>query len=177
MTLDELYHRVVNTPGDIVEHVPTLSALAKGLDHVTEFGVRWGVSTIALLHGRPKRMVSYDIDRHPTVTEIENAAREAGIDFTFKLESSLTCDIEPTDLLFVDTLHTYAQLLAELNRHGEKVRKHIVLHDTATFGLYGEDGGDGLLRAVDEYFSPRPEWKMAANFLNNNGLRVYTRQK
>lgn len=177
MTLDELYHRAVNTPGDIFEHCPTLSALAKGLDHVTEFGVRYGISTIALLQGRPKRMVSYDIDRHQAVAGIEDAVRDAGIDFVFKLESSLTCDIEPTDLLFIDTLHTYAQLLAELARHGDKVRKHIVLHDTSTFGLYGEDGGDGLIKALDEYFGPRPEWKMAANFLNNNGLRVYTRQK
>ncbi len=176
MTIDEMYARERLIASDIHEHLPTLRSLAVGCSHVTEFGVRFGVSTVALLAGRPDRMVSYDVERHPAVAGIEEAATAAGIDFKFVEANVLSVDIDETDLLFIDTLHTYDQLIAELNRHGDKVRKYIAMHDTVTFGTAGERGGDGLMRAINEYFGPRNEWVLEIHHTNNNGLTVYKRR-
>ena len=59
--IDEIYAKFCNTKSDINEHLPTLSAYAKDRV-VTEFGVRKGLSTIAFLAGRPKKLISYDIN-------------------------------------------------------------------------------------------------------------------
>jgi hypothetical protein len=46
-------------------------------------------------------------------------------------------EIEPTDLLLIDTLHVYEQLQAELRRHAGQVRKYVVLPGTGTHGFQG----------------------------------------
>ncbi len=175
MTIEELYTRAATTPGDIWEHVSVLRSLSAKCESVTEMGTRGAVSTAALLAGRPKRMIAYDIDRHQAVAEIESAAAVEGLDFRFVQADVLTVDIDPTDLLFIDTKHTYSQLIAELTRHGDKARKHIVLHDTVTFGTRGEDGGDGLLPAIQQYFRPKHCWSLAIDQQFNNGLQVWLR--
>ena len=50
-------------------------------------------------------------------------------------------EIDPTDVLFIDTRHDYDQLAAELARHAEEVRRAIALHDTTAFGDRGETPG------------------------------------
>ena len=173
MLIDDLYDRARTTPSDIWEHLPTLRRLAERCDHVVEMGTRWAVSTTALVAGRPKRLTCYDLDRHEAVSKVEEAAREAGVDFRFVQADVLQVEIEPCDLLFIDTLHTYDQLRQELALHGSKA-KAIALHDTFTFGVHGElPGTGGLLDACDEYF--RDGWTLAEDHLNNNGLRIYRR--
>ena len=89
----------------------------------------------------------------------------------------LDIEISETDLLFIDTLHTYSQLAKELALHSSKVKKYIVLHDTYTFGLSGEDPRDkkGLLTAVIEFLINSPNWKFKMFKTNNNGLTVLER--
>lgn len=169
-SLDELYHLVSTTPSDICEHCTTLKELASRCETVTEFGTRYGVSTIALLAGEPARMTSYDIKRSASVTMIENAVEKT--DFQFVQADTLQSEIEQTDLLFIDTLHTYEQLKAELIRHASKARRYLILHDTVTFGTRGETGGKGLRPAIDEFLSDNPQWSVKADFKNCNGLLV-----
>lgn len=172
MLIDDLYHAASTTPSDIWEHVPTLRDLAAGKT-VVEMGTRWATSTAGLLAGRPKSLTCYDLDRHENVGRIEEATREMGVPFAFHQTDVLWVSLEPCDLLFIDTKHTYDQLKAELARHGDKARM-IALHDTVTFGVHGElEGTEGLLRACDEYFGAG--WRMVRDDRNCNGLRVYER--
>ena len=62
MSLLELYDQKCSEKSDINENLPTLKRYAEECDHVTEMGVRTIVSTYALLMGKPKKMVSYDIN-------------------------------------------------------------------------------------------------------------------
>jgi hypothetical protein len=89
----------------------------------------------------------------------------------------LDITIEETDLLFIDTYHTYSQLTQELRLHGNKARKYIAFHDTYTFGLRGEDGTDnqGLLSAVIEFIIANPHWRLKIYKTNNNGFTVLER--
>jgi hypothetical protein len=64
--------------------------------------------------------------------------------------------------------------MAEL-RHHERVRAWIVLHDSVTYGTVGDDGGPGIRAAVNPFLAAHPEWKVAADYLHNNGLMVLQR--
>lgn len=112
---------------------------------VIEFGMRHGVSTVALLSGQPKRMVSYDLNHDP-VAEIRKS-KQGATDFSFVQGDSLSIHIDRCDPLFIDTRHTADQLTNEFQRHAASVRRWIALHDSQIFGEHLEDGGPGLLPA------------------------------
>lgn len=184
---ERTYEKLCKTPSDINEHLPTLRRLASECSHVTEMGMRGGVSTCALLAAQPKTLVSWDVDQRPVV--FSDACRELCLmagqtSFQPRVGSTLDIYIEPTDMLFIDTLHTAAQLKEELTRHvlwykfekQQRVRKYLVFHDTSTFGFVGEDGGPGL-RAAIHWFEKNafPLWVTVEDHLNNNGLLVMKR--
>jgi hypothetical protein len=167
----EYLHRCT-TPSDINEHLPAIRKYATKCKHITEFGVRSGNSTIALACGRPEYMVSYDINLMPP--DLMDTIR-AEIPFIFHQRDVLTVDIEPTDLLFIDTLHTYHQLCRELILHAWAVHRYIILHDTVTFGTTGEDGRiPGLRAAIYDGLGER-KWRAIRDDQNNNGLMVMER--
>ena len=171
--LEERYTLATQTVTDIHEHVPVLRALASQVEHVTEFGVRHGVSTTALLAAQPAVLRSYDIEDRAVAASLAPLAGRT--DFRFAVGDTKAIDIEETDLLFIDTLHTYDQLKAELARHGEKARRWIVLHDTTTFGTTGEESDTrGMWPAVEEFLA-RGTFAIKERRTNNNGLTILER--
>lgn len=179
---------------DINEHLPTLRRYASQCKHVTEMGTRFAVSTYALIIAKPEKVVSIDLNRHffsPYEKEIREFSNACGTNFVFKEEDVLKIEIEETDLLFIDTLHTYNQLSKELRKHQKNVRKWIVLHDTVTFGRKDEDfyqngkissevSGEtitkrGLYTALEDFLEENKSWKIKEHFTNNNGLTVLER--
>lgn len=169
------YIEKCNTPSDINEHLPVLYSYAAKSKTVTEFGVWKVCSTWALAAANPQRLVSYDAVRNIEVDEIERMCAESSINFKFIHKSDLEVEIEQTDFLFIDTFHTYDQLIQELNLHSSKVNKWIALHDTVTFGSHGEHGHRGLNAAVDEFLENNKNWKTLEVRVNNNGLTVLER--
>jgi cephalosporin hydroxylase len=169
------YDAAVRTTSDINEHLPTLLNLANECNHVTEFGVRWGASTCAFMMSTA-RLVSYDIVQHPAALRLFEVAFEEGRQAEFIQADTLKLGtIDETDLLFIDTLHNYGQLLQELFTFHGSVRKYIVLHDTVTYGERGESGGPGLMQAVREFLTTFPRWEIKQHYQNNNGLMVLGR--
>jgi len=183
------YHQKCSEHSDINEHLPTLFEYATLCKTITEMGTRFGLSTIALLASNPVKMISYDIK--PYFNEINNLitlAKEYNIDYTFITADVLSIDIESTDLLFIDTLHTYNQLFMELLTHSKKVNKFIIIHDTFTFGYHDEYIYDhasdkikkqdylktGLIAAIDDFLALESSsgWTMHKKYLNNNGLII-----
>jgi hypothetical protein len=100
------------------------------------------------------------------------------VDWLFRHGSTLEADvIEETDMLFVDTLHTYGQVKGELERHGNQARKYIVFHDTVSFGLVGEDyRKPGINLAIQEFMRDNPHWVLFEHYENNNGLTILARK-
>ena len=144
---------------DISEHLPTLYMLAKMSKSVVEFGVRGGVSTMAIIAaGKPS--IHYDISPAPFVFNYPH---------TFIQQSSLEAEIPICDLLFIDTEHTYKQLSRELATHENMVSKFIAMHDTVTFG-------SELMPAIEGFLSTNPNWEIIAHYKNNNGLTVLGRK-
>jgi hypothetical protein len=198
MTIEQKYQEKCATHSDINENLPILKKYASECEHVTEMGVRSIVSTWALLAAKPKRAVSIDLI-HPSMyggnlEEVEELTKAEGIDFSFIEGNTLKIDIEQTDFLFIDTLHSYIHLISELRRFNKKVNKYIALHDTETFAFRDEDGividdsrmdevnkmlnieKSGLWNAVIDFLNECPEWEIAEKATNNNGMTVLKRK-
>ncbi|MHB8734631.1 MAG: class I SAM-dependent methyltransferase [Terriglobales bacterium] len=179
--LDADFQRLCAEPSDINEHMPLLRALAARCEHVTEFGVRYGLSTVAFLAAQPKTLISWDINiaaiLSPNVASLGNSRGRT--DFQPRVGDSLKVEIEETDLLFIDSLHTGRQLQGELRKHGRKARKFIVLHDTESFGEVGEDGSvPGLVYVIRTWRRNEclPLFRPVLRLVNNNGVAVLQRE-
>jgi hypothetical protein len=172
--INKYFDTAKTTHSDIWQHMDKLREYAEKCDHITEMGVRTVVSTWAFLAAKPKRLVSYDIVDCP-VDDVRRLAAANGISFEFIKTSTIdpSLDIEETDLLFIDTDHTYRQLSQELDQHAHKARKYIALHDTVTF----RDeccGEEGLWRAVQELINTG-DWIMCEHFSHCNGMTFLER--
>ncbi len=174
-TSRQLYEQALAAPSDIREHLSALHKYASAVRSVTEFGTRRGNSTAAFLFARPERVTAYDVVRHAHVSVLEAAAQSAGVRFQFFERNIRTLSaIEPTDLLFLDSVHTHEQVQFELG-FAPRVRRYIILHDTETFGTVGEDGGEGIWWAVREFLRENAAWELHSHDPRNNGLTILRR--
>lgn len=164
------YSEALNTPSDINEHIPVLRELATDCYHITELGVRSIVSTWAFAMGIQSegKIVAIDIVDPPQadLEAIQGFCADKVVGFEFIKASSLEIGLIQTDLLFIDTIHTGAQLKEELRLHAWVARKYIVLHDTVSCGPE--------LQPVIFDFIGR-EWAIKKHYNNNNGLTVLCR--
>lgn len=168
--LNQEYINAYTQESDIKKHIPVLHKLAQECDSVVELGVRTGVSTRAFLPLNI-RLRSYDIEMDARVSELFNVATALQKDMQYIMGDSLSIDIEPADMMLVDTVHSYEQVSAELKRHANKIRKYIAFHDTYVFGL----GRENVLSAVIDFIMANPEWKLHHYDIENNGLTVIKR--
>ena len=181
---NEVYINACNTPSDINEHLPVLDRLAKDCKHVTEFGVRDGVSTIVWFNNKVD-VVGYDLYQSPQAWQFFTNANLNGQSAQYKIENILALpDIEETDLLFIDSLHNYDQCIYELTKFSHRVRKYIVFHDTISYGKVGEPPygttvpvpPHGLVLAIGEFLLNNRDWFVKEHHTNNNGLAVLERK-
>lgn len=198
MTIDQLYQINCQQPSAINLHLPTLRKYATHCERVTEFGVQSGLSTTAFLSAWPHFLTSYDIVFDMRLLDLLGVGefRAAySTDFTwifeptvwrYNLASSLKVEIAQTDLLFIDTVHTYLQLRDELHLHNAKVKKWIILHDTESFGDFSEgwqnieqpsiEQKQGLKFAIREFLDTHLDWQIKEHSPINNGLTVLERR-
>ena len=183
----EKYNYHCQVRSDINEHLPVIKKYAEECDHITEMGIRYIVSTWAMLASEPKKIVCYDILTgldmgifQPNLKEVSSAADEVGVLFNFIHADVLEIEIEETDLLFIDTYHEYNQIKSELSLHGNKSKKYLIFHDTTTFGEIGETFKDpnamGIWSAIEEFMCENPHWVIQERLENNNGLTILKRK-
>jgi len=150
------YIELCRTPSDIYEHLPTFVGLVRdrGVEHVIELGTRTGVSTIAWLYGLEGRgrLTSVDIDPKPDIGDWAHWTFHQAND----LDPALLAQLDPADIVFIDTSHHYRQTLAELNvyRHLVKPGGLMLLHDTelpVPQGAPRTDPRFPVRRAVEEF--------------------------
>ena len=158
---------------DINEHIAMMHRYADQCEHVTEFGVRTGVSTWAWLASRAKTIRCYDIENviHNLEHHIQSA-KDTRKDFTFTAADTVAdlFEIEQTDLLFIDTDHTYKQCSKELKKHANKVNKYLIFHDTVNCG-------SELMPAINEFLKDNPNWIIKEKVWENNGLMVLEKKQ
>jgi hypothetical protein len=186
---------------DINEHIPTLRELASQCETVTEIGVGHVISTWGILQGLSEssfKNVAYrGIDlNYPSLERIYLAAslaKKNEIMFNFLQANDFLIDLEPTDMLFIDSWHTYRHLTYELETFSPKVSKYIAMHDTSPPWGYQDEPfyqgfipeypahinleKRGLWPAVEDFLSNHPEWVLKKRYLNNCGFTILERVK
>jgi len=197
--LESKYRHMCQTPSDINEHLPTLYRYANECKHITECGVRTVVSSYAFANAlrvkENNKLILVDLVGGNSVDRFIGECENESVNAIFYRESDLTCPMEKTDLLFIDTWHVYGHLKRELERWNTYASKYIILHDTTVDGVVGESVRQkydipkqivesgltreeierGLWPAVEEFLALHPEWKLKERYTNNNGLTVLER--
>lgn len=199
--LQSLYKHACDTPSDINQHLPVLKQHASRCAHVTEMGARTGNSTIAFMAANVEAFVSYDYQYNTPEAHlaagVERLKRliddvaSTGADVKYIGANVLDIEIQPTDMLFIDTWHVYEQLKQELQLHAHKVRKYIAFHDTHAYGVKGEgylhadakhptrdklNPQGGIRPAIDEFLQQHTCWSITYETHVNNGLIIITKQ-
>lgn len=187
------YQKLIETPSDINEHLPVLFEIAKQVDSIVELGTRDCNSTTAFMAAflfTNKFLYSYDLYKSDVVEKFEKFSN-----FKFYQKDTLDTVIPVVDLLFIDTLHTYFQLINELQTHSKNVKQYIVLHDTVSYG-YGDESfyskqeymimsekvkkGEkmGLVNAINDFLLKDDglNWYVHKTYENNNGLTILKRK-
>lgn len=190
MTLEELYAKHCQSGTAIAAHLPRLRQLATGCELAVEFGVKRGGSSTALLLGAA-RVLSFDVLETASARQLEELVGER---WTYRLEDSRRAHIPPCDLLFIDSLHTYEQVRAELDRHADQVQRWLVFHDVTTFGEVGAVGETGrqawqytpgktvpancygIRPAIDGLMIRDPSWHIHSRVVDSHGLLVLERR-
>jgi len=198
--LDRNYRENCTTYSDIYEHMPVLRELSKECSSVVEIGLRTCVSTWGIIKGlsessaKDRSYLGIDEVMPPiqTMNLLKKLSLGHGMRFDFWEVNDMTVDIPPTDMLFIDSLHTYCHMTYELEKFSHNVRKIICMHDTsepwgevndnAYHGDYSEYPADidrtksGLWPAVQDFLTRHPEWVLAERRLNNHGFTVLRRK-
>ena len=197
------YRKKAKETSDINEHLPILRKLSRSCSSVCEIGVRRCVSSWAFLQGLAeseagkKKLLCIDINP-ADVSDLERWGRNLIPPVRTSMvvaDSRKVVLPHEFDLLFIDTLHVYGQLKAELWAHERRIRRFIVLHDTEIdrdkgevlrmgwdarkmaqdTGMKEEEISQGMGRAIREFLAKFPEWVQQSHFANNNGLTVLAR--
>jgi len=188
-TIEENFDFIKSNPSDqrgknsiqwIYLYMDELYELAKECNHITEMGVNEVNSTWAFLKARPKKLVCIDItfsyayqrvkfEDHIWLESLKSLAKKENVELVLIEDDTSKIEIEETDLLFIDTNHTYDHLKKELTLHGNKVRKYIAFHDTVLFGE--------LNKAIKEFLEANNNWSVYKNIKSNPGLLIIKNNK
>lgn len=187
-TIESLFERVKNAPRDLDKHADAIRQMAGEAEHVTAFVKRWEWNPM-LAAGRPKRLIIHQAERSPVSRQLHAAVKvetDAGAACMIETytthegdgSASLTTEIEPTDLLILDTVHSAERLTAELDRHAEKVRKRILVRSTGAFGVKAEgEDKPGLFAAMRQFIEDNPEWFVARHTREQWGWTLLSRDE
>lgn len=126
-----------------------------------------------------------------TLALAKKLAKKNHIIFDFWKANDMYIEMLSTDLLFIDSMHTYAHLTFELEKFCGSVVKYIALHDTSKPWEDTDDReytGDyseypewidrtkrGLWPAVEDFLIRHPEWTLKERKFNNHGLTILER--
>mmetsp|Transcript_9528 Transcript_9528/g.17702 ORF Transcript_9528/g.17702 Transcript_9528/m.17702 type:complete len:384 (-) Transcript_9528:39-1190(-) len=179
-------------------HVATLRVLASHGTSVIELGVQFGESSWGLLMGlvesssgnRMRRMVSVDVEGSTISATVHAVASANNVSYRFLHASSLHVTLRPADLIFIDDLHAYAQVRAELAKYAPLAVRYIVLHDTVSHREHDECSEQryrhlaictgqatlGIYTAVVEFLEMSPHWFIRSHTNRSAGLTVLERR-
>ena len=158
---------------DISAHLPLLSLLASQCSHITEFGTRQCNSTTAFINGCRGKVISYDINIYDEIVELQNMQLPCVWEFKQQDTADPNLQIEETEFLFLDSLHTYEQVIAEL-KQAKYVKHYIGFHDTYSQGERSVDDPTklGILPAIRDFLSSNTEWIVIYHVKFNHGLTI-----
>jgi len=168
--LEKAYDKACGSPTDIYKHLPKLRELAQEYGAVLECGFRNGESTLAFLLGASNVL---SIDTEPCAEGIERiqALLPEGVQWQFKQADSLKYrHTVAHPLVFLDTLHNYEHLTAELEKYSKKATC-IAVHDTGKRW----EAKTRTRSAIKDFLAKNSDWQEAYHTEECHGLTVIKR--
>jgi hypothetical protein len=173
-------------PCDINEHYPVIHYLASQCDSIVELGgVREFNTSMLLALAKPKKFTTVDsvedVVNHENYGKLKDFCGRAGIEYDHITDDTRMVDIDSTDMLFTDSIHTADFVKSELLTHAQFVSKYIVIHDTSVYGDLGETGHfvnggyhrvAGLRHGINEFLEIDSTWVKLYEYGHNNGLTI-----
>lgn len=188
-TVDEVFDFIASNPQDqkgkksmqwVAHYMETIYKYASECDSIVEMGINQCNTTWAFLKAKPKDgLISIDINikglggtpqykgENIWLYWAKQKAEENDIPMSVVEASTLNVTIPEIDLLFIDTDHTYKQLKGELDLHGNKTQKYIIMHDTILF--------PELNKAIVEFLDANNHWIVKEVLKDNPGLTILER--
>ena len=174
LLIDEIYQSFKNKSrpnikwkmvGDMWSRMDFIQETFPGIETITEFGPFQGCSTAAWLKLKPKKFTTVDRGIALDIDVFKSAAREIGIEFNFIVGSDLDIEIEPCELLFIDTVHTEEHTFQELTLQADKVSKYLVFHDIV-------EPRFGTMAGIKKWWKNHPEWIEKYSDQNDCGFLI-----
>ena len=170
---------------DIAGHVPLIYKLASKIKPrvIIQNGVRNGNSGISLAIAQlENNNLLVDIDlvdlMDGDMREIRNTVPDNWINFIGNVQSTdILAELQEykgkVDLFFSDTSHNYEDTIFELEHYMPLLSPTgiMLMHDMDPWNRY-----KGQAKALDEYFSKRPEWNWCVQ-TGNNGIGIFYRDE
>jgi len=183
-TLEDFYEQIKAAQQgshgkEYIEHHKSLIECANDpeVNVIKELGVCQGATFAGLMMTKPKKLIGYDIASryfNPYKHLFDDYAKQNNLDYEFhEMSSHDPKSVSHVDMLHIDSLHTPSHLGRELSMHAPKVRKYIVLHDTANF-----KGSTGLFKTIATYITELEQlWKIHTHYIHRVGYTVLERVK
>ena len=179
--VESLYEKYCSESRASSPHLPTLRRYAARCRSCAEFGVKDGASASALLLGCPGPVYGFDIKETSAARKLQSLV---GKTWVYTICDTREAVLPECDLLFLDSMHNYDHVRAELEIHAEKVRKYLIFHDTITFGSVGalDESGNpasgtlGIRPAIDELMMRDRSWFIERHDYHSHGLLVLERR-
>lgn len=165
--LTEAFQRAKAIPSDCNQHVARLAELSAGRIVRAVLG-KIDDGAIGLLAGRPLLLA------------VETPGEKIGRLLELAPDADVVVAVQADfatrhELLYIDGAHTFEAVRNQLDRCVVEQTQFVVLHDTESFGLTGEEGGAGILKAIGEWLEAHPDWFAAEHRSENNGLTILKR--
>ena len=151
--------------GDMYKRLDYIQKTFIGVETITEFGPFQGCSTAAWISLRPKKFVTVDRGMSLDIPVFQQAAEEVGVSFKFVIGNDIEIDIEPCELLFIDTMHTEDHTFNELLRHADKISKYLVFHDV-------NPNRFDTLKGINKWWVNHSEWQLKYQDFEDCGFMV-----
>ena len=176
-TIEAIYQNTLNLERDSNRHMPKLRELADNCKTVTDISIRQE-SFIALAASKAEVVYSHS-NEHNTLTDHVVKLRGKFVQRLSAIPQNII-QIQPTDLLFLNTTHTANQVSKELAVFAPSVRHYIVLHNTMIYGETGEGHTEqapvpGILLSVRHFMRQNPEWSVIYHSTEQFGLTVLSK--
>jgi hypothetical protein len=201
--LDYLIGGVIGSRSDINEHILTFVNYSRTCQTVLECGTRSVVSTWGFFKGlvdsnqQNKKLYGCDLNYSQNIDHVKKMCKAYDIEYQFLQGNDLDIEIEPIDIIFIDTWHVYGHLKRELKKFAPLCKKYIMMHDTVVDAERGEtircgwnaekqseetgipvhEINLGLRPAIEEFLQDNKDFVLEKHFTNNNGLTILKRVK
>lgn len=157
---------------------------ASRVRHVSIIGCGSGLSLLTAIAAQPETIRVYN-NSSQDVNQFQDICKQSGIDFEFHVADMSELKIQPTDLLYIDTVHEGHVKGSELRLHAPSVNRYILVPQTYTNAHDPQSGITlpnniqpcGIIHGINTFIVEFPKWHILEHQYYEPGLTVLYNRK